>query len=430
MAIFNAWCDRVPIADARRAGTDGRACSAGRGSTGSTPRATSARSCAATPSGTTSRRSVPAALEVDRARAIASRPRRRRGPIYVCLDAALQEELLIEPPSSCRRSTRFPAPTPADPAREAVARRGDAARPRAAAAAHDRPRVRRRAPTGTGASRSPSASARSCSPTSRPAPAFPRVHPLHPFPPSLYVTDEAGALIRDADVDPEPRLDRSRRHAAPGLRGRSWPQAKVIQCSLDQYSHNGWSMDYQALPPTDHHDARLARPAGRSAAGGARARHRRAGAASSGRAPDEAGPDIVDGRLSVAGDGADRHGHAGRAQSRPTSACRSAGRARAAASRIRSTTSASTAAAASAPGPAWRSAPPRAARQRPPARRGARRRRLSDGADGAVDRRALPHPGPHRRRQQRSRSSTTSCIRSGWRACAAGRSRIARSACA
>ena len=29
------------------------------------------------------------------------------------------------------------------------------------------------------------------------------------------------------------------------------PRAKVIQCSLEPYIHNGWNMDYQTLPPTD-----------------------------------------------------------------------------------------------------------------------------------------------------------------------------------
>ena len=27
--------------------------------------------------------------------------------------------------------------------------------------------------------------------------------------------------------------------------------AKIIQVSVDQYVHNGWSMDYQGLPPVD-----------------------------------------------------------------------------------------------------------------------------------------------------------------------------------
>jgi thiamine pyrophosphate-dependent acetolactate synthase large subunit-like protein len=29
------------------------------------------------------------------------------------------------------------------------------------------------------------------------------------------------------------------------------PQARILHCSLDQYIHNGWNADYQALPPTD-----------------------------------------------------------------------------------------------------------------------------------------------------------------------------------
>ena len=33
--------------------------------------------------------------------------------------------------------------------------------------------------------------------------------------------------------------------------GGRLPDAKVIQCSLDPHLHNGWSMDYQALPATD-----------------------------------------------------------------------------------------------------------------------------------------------------------------------------------
>src|SRR5262249_25660158 len=79
---------------------------------------------------------------------------------------------------------------------------------------------------------------------------FPSAHALHPFPPSLYVTDEAGVLVRDADVilsldwiD----LGGTLRQACKG----ELPPARIFPCPLDLYSHNGWSMDYQALPPTD-----------------------------------------------------------------------------------------------------------------------------------------------------------------------------------
>ena len=79
---------------------------------------------------------------------------------------------------------------------------------------------------------------------------FPTKHPLQPFPPSLYVTGDAARLIVEADVilsldwiD----LGGTLRQACGG----DLPRAKVIQCSLDQYVHNGYNMDYQALPPTD-----------------------------------------------------------------------------------------------------------------------------------------------------------------------------------
>ena len=79
---------------------------------------------------------------------------------------------------------------------------------------------------------------------------FPTQHPLHPFPPSLYVTGGATQLIRDADVilsldwiD----LGGTLRQACGG----ELPRGTVIQCSVDQYVHNGYNMDHQALPPTD-----------------------------------------------------------------------------------------------------------------------------------------------------------------------------------
>ena len=79
---------------------------------------------------------------------------------------------------------------------------------------------------------------------------FPTAHAAHPFPPGLFVAAEAASLVRDADVilaldwiD----LGGTLKQACAGR----WPAAKVINCSLDQYVHNGWSMDYQALPAAD-----------------------------------------------------------------------------------------------------------------------------------------------------------------------------------
>ena len=79
MAIFNAWCDRVPVLVLGATGPVDAAEAPARGSTGSTPRATRARWCATTPSGTTSRRR-PAAAREALLRAQLDRQHRAAGP--------------------------------------------------------------------------------------------------------------------------------------------------------------------------------------------------------------------------------------------------------------------------------------------------------------------------------------------------------------
>ena len=81
------------------------------------------------------------------------------------------------------------------------------------------------------------------------AAAFPTDHPLHA---GLvkYVTDESKAVFADADVivsldwvDLAGTLKQLWKDAAP--------TAKIIQISADALVHNGWSMDHQGLPPAD-----------------------------------------------------------------------------------------------------------------------------------------------------------------------------------
>ncbi len=246
MAIFNAWCDRIPMlligaqgpidAMARRpwvdwihTSTDLAALIRGYTKWDNQPG------------------SVEAALEsLVRAHQIAvTAP---AGPTYVCLDAALQEEPLTALPAMPDMQ-RHSLPALADPDSASLKRAAEllknAKRPlimigRVSAKQEDWDRrVALAEKLGahvltdikTGAS-------------------FPTRHPCQPFRPTLYVTPEAGGLIRDADVilvldwiDPAGTM----RQACGG----AFPNAKVILCSLDQYSHNGWSMDYQALPPAD-----------------------------------------------------------------------------------------------------------------------------------------------------------------------------------
>ncbi len=78
--------------------------------------------------------------------------------------------------------------------------------------------------------------------------AFPTDHPLHLAEPSVMLTREAGVAIADADVivsldwvDLGGTLKKACGDRTP----------TIIHASLDHTLHHGWSMDYQALPPVD-----------------------------------------------------------------------------------------------------------------------------------------------------------------------------------
>jgi len=246
MAIFNAWCDRVPMlllggvgpVDAvhRRPWVDWIHTS---------------RDLGALVRGYTKwddqPGSVAAALEsILRGWRIAQAE--PQGPVYVSLDAGLQEQALTAP-VPLPEIERFPASMAAAPPPEAIRETArmleDARRPLLMIgrvwpepAAFER-RVALAECIGaialtdikTGAS-------------------FPTQHPLHPFPPSLYASGGASEAIRQADaivsldwID----LGGTLRQACGG----ALPRARIVQCSLDPYVHNGWNMDYQTLPPAD-----------------------------------------------------------------------------------------------------------------------------------------------------------------------------------
>lgn len=80
--------------------------------------------------------------------------------------------------------------------------------------------------------------------------AFPTNHPLHAGAPGIYVSPEARQEIADADVILSlDWVDLAGTLAAAF--GPGDPKARIIQVSLDHTLHNGWSMDYQALPAID-----------------------------------------------------------------------------------------------------------------------------------------------------------------------------------
>jgi thiamine pyrophosphate-dependent acetolactate synthase large subunit-like protein len=246
MAIFNAWCDRIPLlllggvgpmdAMQRRPWVDW---------------IHTARDVGALIRGYTKwddqPASVGAALEsIVRASQITATP--PAGPVYVALDAALQEQV-VDSRVALPALERFPRPLPGEPPAEAVEHIASvlsrASRPlllvgRVSSDIADWQRrvelaerlgARVLTDLKTGAT-------------------FPTRHPLHGCAPGMFVGSDGCALIRDADVI----LSLDWIDAGGALRlagGGDWPPATLIHCSPDQYCHNGWSMDYQALPPAD-----------------------------------------------------------------------------------------------------------------------------------------------------------------------------------
>src|SRR5215475_5029034 len=172
-----------------------------------------------------------------------------RGPTYVNLDAEMQESKLAEPVPPIE-AARFmppvenvPAPGPirqaADILRNAkrpvilagrVSRDLDAWKSRIALAEAVNARV---------------------ATDLKVAAAFPTHHPLHVGSPgTIGMTSQAIDAIREADAI----LSLDWVDVAGTLKsvfGATVPSARIVQVSVDHYLHNGWSMDYQGLPPVD-----------------------------------------------------------------------------------------------------------------------------------------------------------------------------------
>jgi thiamine pyrophosphate-dependent acetolactate synthase large subunit-like protein len=249
MAIFNAWCDRMPVLVI--------------GATGPIDAARrrpwidwihTARDQGAIVRGYTKWDDQPGGAEAAReavARAFWIANTAPRGPTYVVLDAGLQEERLAVPLPSfdVRRSNPAVAAGAApeaidriratlDKARRVVILAGRASRSTEAWSARvalaERLAARVLTDLKIGAS-------------------FPTDHPLHVGAPAILApTAEAQAAMAEADVI----LSLDWVDLAGTLRCLPGPpKAEVIHVSLDHTLHNGWSMDYQGLAPVDLHVA-------------------------------------------------------------------------------------------------------------------------------------------------------------------------------
>jgi thiamine pyrophosphate-dependent acetolactate synthase large subunit-like protein len=79
---------------------------------------------------------------------------------------------------------------------------------------------------------------------------FPTDHPLHAGVPSLWPREDRNAILRAADaVLSLEWVDLDGTFKSAGL-GKD-VAAKVIACGVDIHAHNGWSMDYFGLAPSD-----------------------------------------------------------------------------------------------------------------------------------------------------------------------------------
>jgi len=246
MAIYNAWCDRVPMlvlgatgpldAAKRRPWIDWIHTSRDQGGL-----------VRAYVKWDDQPASVAAATEsLLRAHLLATTA--PMGPTYVCLDAEIQEAPLGAVPSQPATS-RYGAPAPAAPAPGMVERAAlllsNAERPLILAG-----RVSRSEADWAARIRLVERLGAVVLTDLKLPVGFPTTHRLHGAPSGFFPGAEACALLRQADVvlsldwlDLAGTLKAAWRQDEPG--------SVIIQVSVDQQVHNGWSMDHQGLPPVD-----------------------------------------------------------------------------------------------------------------------------------------------------------------------------------
>ena len=168
------------------------------------------------------------------------------GPTYVNLDAGMQEGKLEEPLAPVDAQRLMP-PVASAPAADAVAQ--------TAALLRDAKRVvilAGRVSRDLGAWNARVALAERLDARVvtdiKTGAAFPTDHPLHIGTPTfLAPTPDAMDAIRAADVI----LSLDWIDLAGTLKQAGNVNAKIVQVSVDHHLHNGWSLDYQGLPPVD-----------------------------------------------------------------------------------------------------------------------------------------------------------------------------------
>src|SRR5262245_21232183 len=246
MAVYNAWCDRAPIlmlgatgpwdATQRRPWIDWIHTSSDQG--GLIRNFTKWDNQPGSPA---------AAMEaLLRAAQIAQTA--PRGPVYINLEVEMQEKKLAAPPP-LPDAARYPVPQATLPAPDLVA----AAAKLLSGAKSPVILAGRCSRSEEGWRKRVALAEKLNAPvltSIKLAAAFPTDHRLHPVAPFQGLLPEAKKLIAAADVilslDWLDLAGTFKQAFGPAPVG-----AKVIQVSCDAYSHRGWSMDHQGLPPMD-----------------------------------------------------------------------------------------------------------------------------------------------------------------------------------
>ena len=246
MAVFNAWCDRAPVLML--------------GATGPWDAArrrpwinwihTAADQGALVRDYTkwdNQPGSIPAAIEaLLRGSQIAQTA--PRGPVYINLDAALQEQktgALVPTPDVSRYAAPVAPPPAAADVSRAAALLSQAQRPVILMGRMSRSEIDWQARVALAeALQAPVIT------DLKTGAVFPTDHPQHVGPPGNFMPPAAIDALREADVvlmldwiDPGGAFKQAF--------GTSSTPAQVIHVSLDAHSHRGWSMDMGSLPPAD-----------------------------------------------------------------------------------------------------------------------------------------------------------------------------------
>jgi len=171
-----------------------------------------------------------------------------QGPVYVNLDAEMQEAKLAEPLPPVDVA-RFMPPVAIAPDAESIARAAALLKAAKNIVMLIGRTSRNESTWSVRVALAEAINARviTCLKT---AASFPTDHPLHLGAPSVLTPDAEGlAALAKADVilslDWVDLAGTLKAAKAPG------PDAKVVSVTIDHQIHNGWSMDHQGLPPVD-----------------------------------------------------------------------------------------------------------------------------------------------------------------------------------